>query len=63
MVQWLGLLATTAGGPGSIPGLGTRIPQAAQPEKKKIKENRAKWIWRKEEKVKHDSIPDLSERQ
>ena len=30
MVQWLGLLASTAGGTGSIPGQGTKIPRAAQ---------------------------------
>ena len=30
MVQWSGLLAFTAEGAGSIPGLGTKIPQAAQ---------------------------------
>ena len=29
-VQWLGLWALTAGGLGSIPGRGTKIPQAAQ---------------------------------
>ena len=29
-VQWLGLLALTAEGPGSIPGPGTKIPQATQ---------------------------------
>ena len=29
MVQWLGLHAFTAEGPGSIPGEGTKIPQAA----------------------------------
>ena len=28
MVQWLGLHAFTAKGPGSIPGQGTKIPQA-----------------------------------
>ena len=28
-VQWSGLRASTAEGPGSIPGPGTRIPQAA----------------------------------
>ena len=27
-VQWLGLCASTAGGPSSIPGRGTKIPQA-----------------------------------
>ena len=29
-VQWLGLLASTAGDPRSVPGGGTNIPQAAQ---------------------------------
>ena len=28
MVQWLRLRATTAGGEGSIPGQGTKIPHA-----------------------------------
>ena len=38
-VQWLGLGAFIAVGPGSIPGWGTKIPQAAQsgPKKKKNK--------------------------
>ena len=39
-VQCLGLHASTAGGPGSIPGLGTKILQAARgtpPSKKKKK--------------------------
>ena len=38
VVQWLGLCALTAEGPGSIPGQGTKIPQAAwhsQNKKKK----------------------------
>ena len=34
-VQWLGLHTSTAGGMGLIPGQGTKIPQAAQPKKKK----------------------------
>ena len=29
VVQWLGLHASTAGGPGLIPGWGTKIPRAA----------------------------------
>ena len=29
-VQWLGLRASTAGGAGSIPGRGTRMPHAVQ---------------------------------
>ena len=38
-VQWLGLQASTAGGPGSIPGQGTKIlhaPQHSQKKKKKL---------------------------
>ena len=31
VVQWLGLSAFTAEGPGSIPGPGTKIPQAVPP--------------------------------
>ena len=38
-VQWLGLLAFTAEGPGSIPGQGTKIPQAMWWAKKKMKAN------------------------
>ena len=38
MVQWLGLCAFTAEDPGSIPGQGTKIPEAtAQPEKTKTR--------------------------
>ena len=32
-VQWLGLHTSTAGGTGSIPGQGTKIPKAAWPKK------------------------------
>ena len=35
MVQWLGLHAFTAEGQGSIPGWGTRIPQATRRGQKK----------------------------
>ena len=35
VVQRLGLHASTAGGPGSIPGWGTKILQAAQHGQKK----------------------------
>ena len=35
MVQWLGLQAPTAGVMGSIPGPGTKIPQATQCSQKK----------------------------
>ena len=34
MVQWLRLRASAAGGTGSIPGPGTKIPHAAWPKKK-----------------------------
>ena len=38
VVQWLGLHAFTAEDAGSIPGRGTKIPQAAQcGQKKRIK--------------------------
>ena len=43
VVPWLGLRASTAGGLGSIPGQGTKIPQAAWCGKKqtnKTKQNR-----------------------
>ena len=36
-VQWLGLHASTAGGVGSIPGQGTKIPHASQCGQKKKK--------------------------
>ena len=36
-VQWLGLGAFTAMSPGSIPGQGTKIPQASQHSQKKKK--------------------------
>ena len=35
LVQWLRLLASTAGGMGLIPGQGTKIPHILQPKKKK----------------------------
>ena len=35
--QWLRLQAITVGSMGSIPGLGTKIPYAAQPSQKKKK--------------------------
>ena len=34
MVQWLRLLASTAGGAGSIPGQGTKIQHATQHDQK-----------------------------
>ena len=36
-VQWLGLLASTVGGTGSVLGWGTKIPQTMQHGKKKKK--------------------------
>ena len=36
MVQWLGLGTFCAVGPDLIPGLGTKIPQVAQYDQKKI---------------------------
>ena len=39
MVQWLELNDSTAGGPGSIPGWGTKIPHALKPKKKKKKDH------------------------
>ena len=35
VAEWLGLCASSAGGTGSIPGWGTKIPQAACGQKKK----------------------------
>ena len=46
-IQWLGLNAFTAEGPGSTPGQGTKILQAAwhsQKKKKKIKRNSDAWV-------------------
>ena len=40
VVQWLGFRASTAGGMGSVPGQGTKIPQTTQHgQKKKQKQN------------------------
>ena len=38
-VQWLGLQALTAKDQGSVPGRGTKIPQAAQCGQEQIKQN------------------------
>ena len=40
MVQWFGLHAFTAEGPGSIPGWGAKIPRAACREAKRKKERK-----------------------
>ena len=42
VIQWLGLHIVTAKGPGSIPGGGTKIPQAAWHSQKKKKREREK---------------------
>ena len=42
VVQWLRLCASNAGGVGSIPGLGTKIPHAVQWEQEKQKNHRPK---------------------
>ena len=42
MVQWLGLQAFTAKGPGSIPGWGTKVTQAVRHGRKKKKEKKKK---------------------
>ena len=39
MVQWLGVQAFTTEGMGSIPGQGTKIPQATWPKEIKKKKN------------------------
>ena len=43
-VQWLRVCACNAGGAGSIPGRGTRIPHATGPKKKKkVKRQPTEW--------------------
>ena len=42
VIQWLGLRASTSGGMGSIPGRGTKIPQATQRGKKK--KEKTTWV-------------------
>ena len=41
-VQWLRLCASSAGGMGSIPGQGTKIPHATQ-RGKKTEKNKEQW--------------------
>ena len=55
-VQWLGLRASTAGGTGSIPGRGTKIPHAehmVQPKKIKfnLKKKKKKNVDGRKEKI------------
>ena len=42
-VQWLGLRSITAESPGSIPGWGTKIPQAVWLGQKNKKEKKNLW--------------------
>ena len=42
MAQWLRLCASTAGGTGSIPDLGTKIPRAAQYDLNKLNKDTQK---------------------
>ena len=55
VVQWLGLGAFTAEGPGLIPGQGTKIPQVTQHGQKKKKDGKdvkiSKYMVTVEEKV------------
>ena len=44
VVWWLEIHTTIAKGMGLIPGLGTKIPQAAWPQKKKEKEKERKHL-------------------
>ena len=53
VVQWLGLSAFTAKGTGSIPGQGTKIPQATHQKKK----------WPYYPKQSTDSVQSLSKYQ
>ena len=45
MVQCLGHCAFTAGGPGSIPGRGTKIPEDSRYSSKKKKKKKKKNIY------------------
>ena len=47
MVQWLRLLAVNAGGTGSIPGRGTKVPRATWcgPKKKKKKKRKITFVY------------------
>ena len=60
-VQWLGLCALTAEGPGSVPSWGTKIPQAAwhcqknPPKTKKTKDYRAEvGTWKRDIKIRRE---------
>ena len=44
-VQWLRIRASTAGGAGSIPGQGTKIPRATEHSQKRKKKKNSKKIW------------------
>ena len=45
VVQWLGLCALIAKGTGSIPGQGTKIPQATQCGQKNQTKTKTKTVW------------------
>ena len=51
-VQWLRLCTSNAGGAGSIPSQGTKIPHAVQCDQKQIKWNETKWNETKWNKIK-----------
>ena len=55
--QWLGLSAFTAWSLGSVPGRGTKIPQAAQRGKNKINKIKS---FEKQKRKKNDMIDGLS---
>ena len=45
MVQWLGLCPSTAGGPGLVPGQGTKTSQAMQVGETKPSKTNKKTEW------------------
>ena len=55
MDQWLGLRTFTAEGPGSIPGRGTKIPQATQCSQKKKKRKEEE---RSDQRLSSPLLPD-----
>ena len=55
MIQWLGLCAFTAEGAGSIPGWGTKIPQALRHSQKKKSNSDGKSNTFRELKIKYNN--------
>ena len=51
VVQWLGLGAFTAMGPGSTPGQGTKVPQAARRSQKTKQNKKTKTKKRERERI------------